>query len=75
MQTWKESLHLTKNKMLDTLFQKDISLHLTDEAEAGSGGDQPVRNSLSDWNENGGLNSPHLPAFIPGENALKNALP
>lgn len=74
-QTWEESMHLTKDKMLDTLFQKDISLHLTDEAEAGSGGDQPVRNSLSDWNENGGLNSPHLPAFIPGENALKNALP
>jgi len=75
MQTWKESLHLTKEKMLDTLFQKDINLHLTDEAEAGSGGDQPARNNLSDWNKSGGPNSPHLSEFIPGENAFKNALP
>jgi hypothetical protein len=55
-------------KMLDTLYQKDITLHLTDEAETGSGGDHPVRNNLSDWNE-GGLNSPHLSEFIPGEDA------
>jgi hypothetical protein len=61
--------------MLDTLFQKNINLHLTDEAETGSGGDQPVRNNLSDWNETGGLTSPHLSVLIPGENAFENALP
>jgi len=75
MQTWKESLHLTKEKMLDTLFQNDITLHLTDEAEAGSGGDQPARNNLPDWNETGGLKNPPLLEFIPGENASENALP
>ena len=75
MQTWKESLHLTKNKMLDTLYQKDVSLSLTGEADAGSGGDQPARNNLSDRNETGGFNGPHSSNFILGENALENALP
>jgi hypothetical protein len=51
------------------------SLLLTDEADADSGGDRPVRNNLSDWNESGDLNSSHLSEFIPGENAFKNALP
>lgn len=73
MQTWKESLHLTKNKMLETLFQKDVSLNQTGEAEAGSGGDQPARNSLSDWNGQGGPNSPLSSLIIPRENALENA--
>jgi hypothetical protein len=72
-QTWKESLHLAKNKMLDTLFQKDVNLNLTGEAETGSGGDQPVRNNLSDWNGQGGPNSPLTSLNILRENALKNA--
>ena len=45
-QTWTESLHLIKNKMLETQFQNDVSFHLTGEAKSGSGGDQPARNIL-----------------------------
>jgi hypothetical protein len=73
-QTWNETLHLTKNKMLDTQFQKDVSLYLTGEAEPGSGGDQPDRNILSDWNGHGGINGPQNQHIIPREDALKNAL-
>lgn len=72
-QTWNETLHLAQEKMLDTLFQKDVSLHLTDEAETGSGGDQPARNNLSDWNGQRGPQSPQH--IISRENALENALP
>jgi len=74
-QTWTESLHLTKNKMLETQFQNDVSLHLTGEAESGSGGDQPARNILSDWNGHGGINGPQCQRIIPRENTLENALP
>lgn len=73
MQTWKESLHLTKNKMLDSLYQMDVNLHLTGEAETGSDGDQPGRNNLSDWNGQGGPNSPLPYLNIPRENPLENA--
>lgn len=74
-QTWNDSLHLTKNKMLDTLYQKDVSSLLTGEAETGSGGDQLVRNILSDWNGQGGTKSPHFLRNIPKVNALENSLP
>jgi len=74
-QTWNESLYLTKNKMLETQFQNDVSLHLTGEAETGSGGDQPARNILSDWNGQGGFYGPQFHRTIPGENSLENALP
>jgi len=74
-QTWNESLHLTKNKMLENHFQKDVNLHLTGEAETGSGGDQPARNILSDWNEKGGNLSPQFSRIISRENAFENALP
>lgn len=73
MQTWNESLHLTKNKMLDSLYQKDVNLYLTGEAETGSDGDQPVRNNLSDWNGHGGPDSPLSYLNIPRENSLENA--
>jgi transposase InsO family protein len=73
-QTWNETLYLTKNKMLDTQFQNDVSLYLTGEAEPGSGGDQPDRNILSDWNGHGGINGPQNQHIIPGEDTLKNAL-
>jgi hypothetical protein len=72
-QTWKESLDLAKNKMLNTLFQKDVNLNLTGEAEVGSDGDQPARNTLSDWNGQGGQERPLSPLNIPREDALKNA--
>ena len=74
-QTWTESLHLTKDKMLDTLYQKDVSLYPTDEAETGSGGDQPARNNLSDWNGQGAEKSPQFSWMIPRANALENSLP
>ena len=74
-QTWNDSLYLTKNKMLDTLYQKDVSLILTGEAETGSGGDQLVRNILSDWNGQGGTKSPHFLTNIPRVNAFENSLP
>ena len=74
-QTWIDSLHLTKNKMLDNHFQNDVSLHLTGEAETGSGGDQPARNNLSDWNGQGDSKGPRFSWIIPGVNALENALP
>jgi hypothetical protein len=74
-QTWNDSLYLTKNKMLDTLYQKDVSLILTGEAETGSGGDQLVRNILSDWNGQGATKSPHFLTNIPRVNAFENSLP
>lgn len=74
-QTWNESLHLTKNKMLNTLYQKDVSSLLTGEAETGSGGDQLVRNILSDWNGQGAIKSPHFLTNIPRVNAFENSLP
>jgi hypothetical protein len=36
-----------------------VSLSLSAEAEAGSGGDQPVRNKLIEWNGEGG----YIPRF------------
>jgi hypothetical protein len=74
-QTWNDTLHLTKNKMLDTLYQKDVSSILTGEAETGSGGDQLVRNILSDWNGQGGTKSPQFLTNIPRVNAFENSLP
>jgi hypothetical protein len=58
MQTWQESLHLTKEKMLHTHHQNFIPLPLSGEAEAGPAGEQPARNSLTDWNGQGAGNSP-----------------
>jgi len=38
---------------LNQYCQKVVSLCLSDEAEAGSGGDQPVRNNLTECNGKG----------------------
>jgi len=46
---------------MNTQCQKLISLHLSGEEETGSAGEQPVRNSLTDWNGRGGITSPHFP--------------
>lgn len=73
-QTWNDSLHLTREKMLETHYQNDISLQTTSETETGSGGDQPARDNLSDWNSQPG-NQPRFSTIIPRENALENALP
>lgn len=50
MQTWKDSLHLAKEKQLNNHYQKVVSLPLSDETETGSGGDQPARDNLIDRN-------------------------
>jgi hypothetical protein len=55
--------------MLENHFQKDVNLHLTGEAETGSGGDQPARNILSDRNGHGGNFSPQNQTIIPREDA------
>ncbi len=62
-QTWNETLHLAQKKMLDTLYQNDVSLHQTGEAETGSGGDQPARNNPSDWNSQRGPKMPPIRLF------------
>jgi hypothetical protein len=74
-QTWTESLYLAKEKMLETHFQKDVSLHPTGKTETGSGGDQPARDSLSDWNGQPGSKTPRFYEIIPRENTSENALP
>jgi len=58
LQTWKEGLHLAKEKMLSTLYENVVSLPLSGEEETGSAGDRPVRNSLTDWNGQGGHTDP-----------------
>ena len=74
IQTWIDSLHLAKEKLLSNLSQNVVSLTLSDEAETGAGGDQPVRNILNKWNEKGGLNIPQFNFPIPIDYASKNAL-
>ena len=43
--------------------QFDLSLHMSGEAEAGSGEDQPARNNLTDWNGQGAENAPIFTSF------------
>ena len=54
MQTWKDSLHLTKEKLLDTLNQNFVSLTPSNEEETGAAGEQLVRNNSTGWNGRGG---------------------
>lgn len=70
MQTWKDSLHLTKEKMLHTQYQNFVPLSVSDEAEAGHAGEQPARNSLTDWNGQGAPTSPSK-----NDDHSKNAMP
>lgn len=53
MQTFLDSLHLAKEKMLTTHYQNVVPLPLSGEAEAGNAEEQPARNSLTDWNGQG----------------------
>jgi len=48
-------------KEMDSQYQKCIPLHLSGKEETGNAGEQPVRNSLTDWNGRGGSTSPHFP--------------
>jgi len=54
---------------LNQYCQKVVSLCLSDEAEAGSGGDQPVRNNLTECNGKGERKFPNpiflLQSFMP----------
>jgi transposase InsO family protein len=75
MQTWKDSLHLAKEKLLNNQYQNVVSLPLSDETETGSGGDQPARDNLTDRNGFEGDKTSSLPKIILGEDALENALP
>jgi hypothetical protein len=61
--------------MLDTLYQKYVSLYPTDEAETGSGGNQPARNNLSYLNGQGTVKCSQFSLIIPRVNALENSLP
>lgn len=61
MQTWEESLHLAHEKLLDRQNENIVSLVVQGEAEAGSGEDQPARNSLADRNDKG----PQQPLLTP----------
>ena len=58
MLTWNDSLHLVKEKLLYNQFQNVVSLSVSDETETGSGGHQPERDNLTDWNGQEGLISP-----------------
>jgi transposase InsO family protein len=75
MQTWKDSLHLAKEKLLNNQYQNVVSLPLSDQTETGSGGDQPARDNLTDRNDFEGDKTSSIPKIILGENASENALP
>jgi len=72
MQTWKESLHLAREKMLDTHYQNVVSLPLSDEEEAGNAGEQPNRNNLTDWNGQGEFLPPNFGKIIPRNYVSEN---
>ena len=71
MQTWKDSIHLTKEKMLETLNQNFVSLPSSDEVEAGSAGEQPARNNPIGWNGRGGEITPSYQSVIPNHYVLE----
>lgn len=75
METFRDSLHLAKEKMLDAQHQNVLTLSMSGEAETGSAGEQPARNILTDRNEIGAINSPDFPnhfgSDMPKENATE----
>lgn len=73
MQTWRESIHLAKEKLLDTLNENFVSLSLSGEVETGSAGEQPVSNNLIGWNSRGGETTPSFNNLIPVNNVLENS--
>jgi transposase InsO family protein len=75
IQTWKDSLHLTKEKLLDTLNQNFVSLTPSDEEETGAAGEQLVRNNPTGWNGQGGENTPSYHIPIPVSYVSKNSNP
>ena len=75
MQTWNDSLHLTKEKLLDTLNQNFVSLTPSDEEEKGAAGEQLVRNNPTGLNGRGGENTPSYHSPIPVSDVLENSNP
>ena len=65
MQTWKDSLHLTQEKLLETHYQNFIPLPVSGEVETGSAGEQPASNNLADWNGLGENIPPNFQEIIP----------
>jgi hypothetical protein len=59
---------------LNYYYQNVLFLHLSDEAEVGSGGDQPARNSLTEGNGKGGHKSPPLHFFHSNRLCLKKRI-
>jgi hypothetical protein len=72
MQTWKDSIHLTKDKMLLNHYQNVVSLHPSGEMETGNAGEQPASDNLTDWNGQGGQKSLFHKNTIPRNNGLEN---
>ena len=72
MQTWKDSIHLAKEKILSNLYQNVVSLPLSGEKETGSAGMQLVSDSPTDWNGQGGIKSPLYQMTIPRNYGLEN---
>ncbi len=72
IQTWKESIHLAKEKILSNHYLNIVSLSLSGEMETGSAGKQPVCDNLTDWNGHGGQKSPLNPLPIPRNYGLEN---
>ena len=58
MQTWIDSIYLTKEKILSNHYQNVVSLPLSGEKETGSARKQPASDNLTDWNGQGGQNPP-----------------
>jgi len=74
LQTWDDSLHLAVEKLVSNQYQNDVTLQVSDETEAGSGGDQPVRDNLTDWNGQPGNNNPGSNGSFQSTMPFKNAL-
>ena len=60
MQTFADSKSLAKEKNTLGLFGQPANLDVPDEEETGSAEEQPVRNSLADWNGQGASQPPNL---------------
>jgi len=58
MQTWNDSLHLAKEKLLTNQYQNVVTLPLSGEMETGSAWEQPASDNPADWNGQGGPKSP-----------------
>jgi len=58
MQTFADSIHLARDKNTIGLFGQELNFVTSGETDAGSAGEQPVRDSLNDWNDQGANKPP-----------------